>query len=64
MTSREVGTQHYRIDVRTSPPHIEPMLKPLGHRIRDVRQGPDGLLYLLTDDGNDRVLRIEPSANH
>jgi glucose/arabinose dehydrogenase len=36
------------------------MLKPLFHRIRDVRQGPDGLLYLLTDDGDDKLLRIEP----
>jgi glucose/arabinose dehydrogenase len=28
-------------------------------RIRDVRQGPDGWLYLLTDDENGKVLRIE-----
>lgn len=60
----DVGMQLYRIDLTTSPLHIEPMLKPLGHRIRDVRQGPDGLLYLLTDEGNDRLLRIEPSSNH
>ena len=53
--------QLYRIDVSTSPPHVEPMLKSLLQRIRDVRQGPDGLLYLLTDSGNDRVLRIEPA---
>jgi glucose/arabinose dehydrogenase len=38
------------------------MLGELVHRIRDVRQGPDGLLYLLTDEGNDRLLRIEPAA--
>ncbi|WP_421886012.1 PQQ-dependent sugar dehydrogenase [Methylibium sp.] len=30
-------------------------------RVRDVRQGPDGFLYLLSDDGSDgRVWRIEP----
>lgn len=29
-------------------------------RIRDVRQGPDGLIYLLTDSANGRVLRLEP----
>jgi aldose sugar dehydrogenase len=29
-------------------------------RIRDVRQGPDGLLYALTDEQNGRLLRIEP----
>jgi aldose sugar dehydrogenase len=29
-------------------------------RIRDVRQGPDGFLYALTDEQNGRLLRIEP----
>ena len=29
-------------------------------RIREVVQGPDGLLYLLTDEANGRVLRVEP----
>jgi glucose/arabinose dehydrogenase len=29
-------------------------------RIRDVRQGPDGYLYLLTDEDDGRILRIEP----
>lgn len=36
----------------------EVLLKDLGERIRDVRQGPDGALWLLTDDANGRVLRI------
>ncbi|HXH85056.1 MAG TPA: PQQ-dependent sugar dehydrogenase [Candidatus Tectomicrobia bacterium] len=31
-----------------------------GERIRDVRQGPDGLIYLLTDDANGRIVRLEP----
>ena len=31
----------------------------LRERIRDVRQGPDGWLYLLTDSGNGRLLRLE-----
>lgn len=31
-------------------------------RIRDVRQGPDGLLYLLTDSRQGRLLRLEPVA--
>ena len=30
-------------------------------RIRDVRQGPDGLLYLLTDSPQGRLLRVQPS---
>jgi glucose/arabinose dehydrogenase len=32
----------------------------MGERIRDVRQGPDGALYLLTDASNGRVLRVAP----
>jgi len=30
-------------------------------RIRDVRNGPDGYLYLLTDDPDGRVIRLEPA---
>jgi aldose sugar dehydrogenase len=33
-----------------------------GERIRDVRQGPDGLLYLVTDETNGKILRLEPGA--
>jgi aldose sugar dehydrogenase len=33
-----------------------------GERVRDVRQGPDGLLYLLTDRPNGRIVRLEPHA--
>ncbi|NJR41060.1 MAG: PQQ-dependent sugar dehydrogenase, partial [Leptolyngbyaceae cyanobacterium CSU_1_4] len=29
-------------------------------RIRDVRQGPDDLLYVITDERNGALLRIEP----
>jgi aldose sugar dehydrogenase len=32
----------------------------LGERLRDVREGPDGELYLLTDDAKGRVLRVLP----
>ena len=31
-----------------------------GARIRDVRQGPDGLLYVLTDEADGRLLRLQP----
>jgi aldose sugar dehydrogenase len=37
----------------------ERYLGDLGERIRDVEQGPDGLLYLLTDSPQGRILRIE-----
>ena len=41
----------------------EALLVPLRMRIRDVRQGPDELLYVVVDhDQNGGVLRIEPSA--
>ncbi|RJG19176.1 PQQ-dependent sugar dehydrogenase [Massilia cavernae] len=33
----------------------------IGKRVRDVRQGPDGYLYLLTDESNGHLLRIEPA---
>ena len=33
---------------------------PIGQRVRDVRQGPDGLLYVLTDDRNGQLIRLEP----
>ena len=32
----------------------------VGERVRDVRQGPDGLLYLLTDSPRGRLLRLQP----
>jgi aldose sugar dehydrogenase len=32
----------------------------IGRRIRDVKQGPDGFLYAITDEANGRLLRIEP----
>jgi glucose/arabinose dehydrogenase len=32
-----------------------------GARIRDVRQGPDGLLYVLTDSSNGKLMRLLPS---
>ena len=31
-------------------------------RVRDVRQGPDGLLYLLTDDSNGKLIRLMPGC--
>jgi aldose sugar dehydrogenase len=39
--------------------HEERLLDGLNRRIRDVRQGPDGYLYLVTDETDGRVLRVE-----
>lgn len=38
----------------------ERLLQNLNERIRDVRQGPDGYLYLLTDNADGRILRVMP----
>ena len=38
----------------------EHLLKDRGQRIRDVKQGPDGFLYVITDDNNGELLRISP----
>ncbi len=38
----------------------ERLLGDLGERIRDVRQGPDGYLYVLTDNPKGRLMRLVP----
>ncbi|HAX91024.1 MAG TPA: glucose dehydrogenase [Rhodospirillaceae bacterium] len=38
----------------------EVLLKDLGERIRDVREGPDGYLYFVTDSTRGRLIRLEP----
>lgn len=40
--------------------HRESMLRELQQRIRDVRQGPDGYLYLLTAENEGALMRMEP----
>ncbi len=39
----------------------EGLFSELDMRIRDVRQGPDGLLYLLTDEGS--LVRVVPAGD-
>jgi glucose/arabinose dehydrogenase len=39
----------------------ETLLTELHQRIRDVRQGPDGLLYVITDEDDGALLRLEPA---
>jgi aldose sugar dehydrogenase len=46
---------------RTEELRRESMLGELKQRIREVRQGPDGYLYLLTDEDDGALLRIEPA---
>jgi glucose/arabinose dehydrogenase len=40
----------------------ERYLAELGERIRDVQQGPDGLLYVVTDENEGRLLRVVPKG--
>jgi glucose/arabinose dehydrogenase len=35
---------------------------PIGARVRDVRVGPDGAVYVLTDDSDGRLLRLSPGG--
>ncbi|WKB54236.1 PQQ-dependent sugar dehydrogenase [Eleftheria terrae] len=58
------GLALWRIELGGSPtePEVlrrEPLLVGLGQRLRDLQQGPDGGLYLLTDGAPASVLRLE-----
>ena len=58
------GTGHLERIVfndKTEELRRESLLRELRQRIRDVRQGPDGYLYLLTDEDEGALLRIEPA---
>ena len=57
------GTGHLQrvvFNEKTEELRREPMLTELHQRIRDIRQGPDGFLYLLTEENQAALLRIEP----
>jgi glucose/arabinose dehydrogenase len=56
------STQLHRVGLneRGLPDRQESLLSELGQRIREVRQGPDGLLYLLTDHDAGALIRVEP----
>ena len=58
------STQIHRVvlNARGLPTRRESMLTQFKQRIRDVRQGPDGLLYAVTDQQDGALLRIEPAA--
>ena len=51
----------YRFEFENGQPVLKEALvtKKIG-RIRDVRQGPDGFIYLATDEGNGGIYRLEP----
>lgn len=58
------GTGHLErigFNARMEEIRRESMFGELRQRIREVRQGPDGLLYLLTDEDDGALLRVEPA---
>jgi glucose/arabinose dehydrogenase len=57
---RATMLQRIVLNAKGMPILRENLLTDLKQRIRDVRQGPDGLLYLLTDETAGALLRIEP----
>ena len=63
-TGQITGTGHLeRIVLNADGEELrrEWLLTELKQRIRDVRQGPDGLLYVLLDHDAAALLRIEPA---
>jgi glucose/arabinose dehydrogenase len=52
-----------RLEVDKSGEIINQESISIGQRVRDVRQGPDGFLYILTDAGNGQLIRIQPQPN-
>ena len=61
-TPRTGQMQRIEFNDRWEEVRREPLLRDLKQRIRDVRQGPDGLLYVLTAENPGAVLRLEPGA--
>jgi glucose/arabinose dehydrogenase len=59
-TNGESGVERVVFNDRMWETRRETFLSELQQRIRDVRQGPDGLIYLLTEEVDGAVLRIEP----
>jgi glucose/arabinose dehydrogenase len=52
--------ERHTFNERGQPARREYLLEDLKQRIRDVRQGPEGFLYVLTDHDPGAVLKIEP----
>jgi glucose/arabinose dehydrogenase len=59
--SLKFGTLHRVVLDGTRVVRQEQMLKEIGDNIRDVRDGPDGYLYIATDSPRGRILRLEPA---
>jgi glucose/arabinose dehydrogenase len=52
-----------RLELRDSKvAREEKLLQDFGQRIRDVREGPDGLLYILIDESRGQLIRLQPAS--
>ena len=60
--STEPGAAHIDGEKVVGEERLLQDLQPQRERIRDVRQGPDGALYLLTDNAAGRILKLVPKA--
>jgi glucose/arabinose dehydrogenase len=49
-------------DAAGKPTHQELMLNDIGQRFRDAKVGPDGAIYLLTDEDDGALLKVTPGA--
>lgn len=58
---RTGGLERVVLNDRLQEIRRETLLGELRQRIRDVRQGPDGLLYVVTDEDDGALLRLEPA---
>jgi glucose/arabinose dehydrogenase len=52
-----------RIDLNEAGQVVGQSALRIGQRVRDVRQGPDGFLYVLTDESNGSLIRLEPVSD-
>lgn len=59
---RTGGLERVVVNSKLEELRRETLLTDLHQRIRDVRQGPDGLLYVLTDEDDSVLLRLEPAS--
>lgn len=57
------GRQLVRMRLGTGAPTQEVLLENLRERLRDVAEGPDGALWVLTDGSRAKLLRITPAAD-
>jgi aldose sugar dehydrogenase len=58
---RTGGLERVVVNSRLEEIRRETLLTDLHQRIRDVRQGPDGLIYVVTDEDDGVMLRLEPA---